>query len=126
MRVGHVALTFASLTWVACLAYTGSADATLFLSGRLVSPTGDPTTRCHAGVEEDGTVDNWRPVDSDFREMFLLPAGRVLHRIVIQCRGYQEYTIDVAVTSSAQWRVHGREYAPNETVELGIIVFTPG
>ena len=108
----------------ACTAYGGGTDTTIFLSGRLVGPDGDPATRCHAGPEEDGAVSDWRSVDSEFREMFLLPAGPSVHRIVIQCSGYEEHSVDIA-TAGSRWQVAGAEYRTNQTIPLGVIVLTP-
>lgn len=121
----RIAWLLAGLGMAACRAYAGGADAPVFLSGRLVGPNGDPATRCHAGPELDGEVSEWRAVDSEFREMFLLPAGPDPHRIVIQCSGYEEYTV-VVTPAGNQWQVGAERYRTNQTVPLGVIVLRPG
>jgi hypothetical protein len=121
-RLGRI---LSGLILAACAPYSTGADVPVFLSGRLVGPGGDPATRCDAGVELAGAVEEWRPVDSEFREMFLLPAGPRTHRVAIQCRGYLEHVV-VITAAGARWRVGGEEFRTNQTVPLGVIVLQPG
>ena len=114
-----------ALWMTGCAAYLGSGDRTLFLSGRLVDPAGNPLNHCHAGVELDGLVDDWRPIASDLREVFVLSRVAERYRIIIQCSGYEEREVTATAMTDGGWDVDGIRVGVNETVQLGEVILEP-
>ena len=123
--MSHILPLLLALGVAGCAAYLGSGDRALFLSGRLVDPAGNPLNHCHAGVELDGLVDDWRPIASDLREMFLLSRLAEQYRIIIQCSGYEERRVTATAMTDGGWEVDGIRVGVNETVQLGEVVLEP-
>jgi len=121
----HVPRSLLALGVMGCAAYLGGGNRALFLSGRLMDPAGNPLNNCHTGVERDGLVDEWRPVASELREVFLLSPLVDEHRIIIQCSGYEERKVTATAQTDGGWDVDGIRVGTNETVQLGEVILEP-